>query len=491
MTLPSSSSRPPRDAPPSPTHVGGGRPGVGVRPTWEPWAAALLLLVTIGFGALVLKRSAYSERRRTDAGVFFRAGYAVRAGLDPYVVPDDNAWYFLYPPGVAAAFVPLADPPTAATPVFDGKPALDDAGVQRSIGTFIPYPVSIVLWYTFSVACAVLCIELLARALTRGSTDPNIRALTPASGGWWAVRLWPLFMILPDLLSTLSRGQINTVVLACICAGVYAMSRGQRFRGGLAIGAAACIKVIPGVLLFDLLLRRGTRAIFGSIAAPLAIMILVPVLVYGPTGAFDYSHEWLDRVILAGLHTSEERLQAGADFADTDNLSIQGSLHNLTNITTPRGQRPSEPEPWIKLTHVVLSLGMLGVSLFIGPVPWSRPKRVDTALQITLRVGMLCCVMVLASPMSHRHYFVMILPALAALVSINIASSPLAVPFGWGMILIPGYIVLQCLPRFSQQGLLRDVPIPAILTILVWAMCAIQLVKLARVAATPGAPASA
>lgn len=447
-----------------------------------------MVLVAIGFGALVLKRSAYSERRRTDAGVFFRAGYAVRAGLDPYGVPDDNLWYFLYPPGVAAAFAPVADPPTAATPAFAGKPGGVDAAAPPISGPFPPYPVAIVLWYVFSVVCAVLSIELLARALIRGSTDSRVRAITPASGGWWAVRIWPLFMILPDLLSTLSRGQINTVVLACICGGVYCLSRGQRFRGGLAIGAAACIKVIPGVLLFDLLLRRGSRAVVGSIAAALAIMVLVPVLVYGPSRAFEYSHEWVDRVILAGLHTSEERLQAGADFADTDNLSIQGSLHNLTNMSTPRGQRPSEPEPWIKWTHLAVSLGMLGASLLIGSVPWSRPRRVDTAVQIALRVGMLCCVMVLASPMSHRHYFVMILPALSVLVFLNLARSPLAVPNGWGVVLIPAYIALQCVPRVAQEGPLRDLPIPPLLTMVVWALCAWQL---ARPAKSPGTSAGA
>lgn len=447
-----------------------------------------MVLVAVGFGALVLKRSAYSERRRTDAGVFFRAGYAVRAGLDPYVVPDDNAWYFLYPPGVAAGFVPLTDPPTPATPGFDGKPGGDAASFPPVTGPVVPYPVSIVVWYVVGVICAALSIELLARALARGSPDSRVRAITPASGGWWALRIWPLFMILPDLLSTLSRGQINTIVLACICAGVYCLSRGQRFRGGLAIGAAACIKVIPGVLLFDLLLRRGSRAVIGSISAALAIMVLVPMLVYGPARAFDYSHEWVERVLLAGLHTSEERLQAGAGFADTDNLSIQGSLHNLTNISTPRGQRPSEPESWIKWTHVIVSLSMFGASLLIGSAPWSRPRRVDTAIQIALRVGMLCCVMVLASPMSHRHYFVMILPALAALVSINVARSPLAVPNGWGLVLIPAYIALQCVPRVAQEGPLRDLPIPPLLTMIAWAMCAWQL---ARPAKSPGASAGA
>jgi hypothetical protein len=208
-------------------------------------------------------------------------------------------------------------------------------------------------------------------------------------------------------------------------------------------------------------------------------MVLLPVLVYGPGRAYEYTHLWMDRVVLAGIRTSQERLQAGADFADTDNLSIQGALHNLTNIATPRGQRPGEPEPWIKATHLIVSLALLGATLLIGPRPWSRPRVPDTALQIMLRFGMLCCVMVLASPMSHRHYFVLTLPAITALVSINIGRSPLAVPCGLGAVLIPAYIVLQVLPRFVDSGPLRDLPIPPMLTIIVWAMCAAQLARTA------------
>ncbi len=485
--------------------AGGGRPGVGIRPSWEPWAAGLLVILAIAFGGLVLKRSAYSERRRTDAGVFFRAGYAVRAGVNPYTIPDDNEWYFLYPPGIAAFFVPLADPPACAAMPNDSLPASTARDVSREPSSggggapatnpsvpparagFIPYPVSIVLWYALSVICAALTIELLARTLSRGSPDPHIRALTPASGGWWSLRLWPLFMVMPDLLSTLSRGQISTLVLACISAGIYALSRGRKFSGALAISAAACIKVIPGLLLFDVLTRRGTRAILGCIVCGLAMMVLLPVLVYDPIRAYEYTHLWTDRVLLAGIHTSAERLQAGTDFADTDNLSIQGSLHNLTNIATPRGQRPAEPEPWIKATHLILSLALLGATLLIGPLPWCRPRVADTALQIMLRLGMLCCVMVLASPMSHRHYFVLTLPALAALVSINLTRSPLAVPCGWGIVLVPAYIVLQALPRSVDSGPLRDLPIPPVLTIIVWAMCAAQLVKAASQASQPAA----
>ena len=51
-------------------------------------------------------------------------------------------------------------------------------------------------------------------------------------------------------------------------------------------------------------------------------------------------------------------------------------------ITTPRGQRPHAPEPWVKATHVIVSLGLLGATLLVGRAPWARPRREDSAVEI-------------------------------------------------------------------------------------------------------------
>lgn len=445
--------------------------------------AILLAVGAIAFGALMEERGAFAARRKTDAGVFFRAGYAVRAGTDPYRITDDNEWYFLYPPGIAPFFVPFADPPPAAK--AEAGSAVPPASGPRG-GVFLPYPVSLAIWYVLGVGCAILSVELLARTLIGGSADPRVRALTPSLGGWWNIRFWPLLIALPDILSTLSRGQVNLAVLACICAGVLLLSRGRRFRGGFLLAAGACIKVIPGLLVFDVLTRRGTRAMVGYAACGLTMMVAVPVAVYGPTRAYEYTREWTDRVLLSGLRGDEGRLQAGADFADTDNLSIQGALHNLTNIATPRGQRPGDAAPWVKVTHVIVSLGLLAATLLVGRKPWAGPGREDTALEITLRIGMLCCVMVLAAPMCHRHYYVLLLPGLFGLVFVNLMRSRLAVPIGWGIVLIPAYIIAQTIPRATQEGPLRDLPIPLAANLCVWALCAIVLVRLAQ---RGGAPA--
>jgi hypothetical protein len=148
--------------------------------------------------------------------------------------------------------------------------------------------------------------------------------------------------------------------------------------------------------------------------------------------------------------------------------------------------------------HLAVGLGLTLATVWIGRRPvraWTEPAR-DSAVEITLRIGMLMCVMLVAAPMCHRHYFVMLLPAVSALVFVNLMRSRLAVPNGWGALLIPLYPAVMTLPRLAEEGTLknmphwiasamttlsvRDWPIPVVVNLVVWALCAKELGKSSR-----------
>ena len=452
-------------APPVPI----GHPGVGNAPRTERRVLVALCIFFIAFGAVVLHRSAFSDRRRTDAGVFFRAGYAVRSGVDPYSISDDNGWYFLYPPAAAVAFVPLADPPAPQLPPTPARLG----GAPQSRGC-LPYPVSVVLWYIIGVGGTLASVHWAARAMEAGSPDPLIRAIGPRSAGWWAARLWPVLMLLPDIGSTLSRGQINSVLLALICASMTAIVWERRVAAGALLAAAGCVKLFPGLLVFYLLSKPDWRALRGYVVYAAVFLLVVPVVIYGPERAVDYSQTFVNRVILAGILGNGQRLAAGSGMDNTDNLAIMGTLHNLVNLGLPRGKRPAELESWIPPVHVAVSAAMLGITLVVG-----RSRRESTGLEIVLRLGMLCDLMILAVPMCHRHYYLFMLPTASAFVFAHIGSSPRAAIHGWGRVLIPAFPVLMLLPRFAQEGLLRDLPIPQASNLAAWTMSAVMLHRLA------------
>jgi hypothetical protein len=472
-----------------------GRPGVGVRPTWEPWAFALLAVFAIVFGAIVLQRSAFAQpkgdpdhipRRKTDAGVFFRAGWAVRESVNPYSVTDENDWYFLYPPGVATLFTPLAEPPASAplpAPKLWYVRSWREFGQLKDHHTrgYLPYEVSLAIWYAISVLCIWLSVNTLAKALQLGSHDPYVRALSPRYGAWWNVRFWPPLMVLPDFCSSLSKGQVNTLMVGVICLGILLYVQHRRVSAGFAWAFAAFLKVFPGVLVVYPLLRREGHVFLGYVLCFIATMILLPLIFYGPDKTLEYTWYFVERVLLAGLQvTDQASLQAGSNFDNTDNHAIQGALHNLINIRTPRGDRPLAPEPWVRAAHLAVFFLMLLTTVLVGRRRNHEATRDDTALETTLRIGMLCSIMLAAVPMCHRHYFVFLFPSVCALVWINISRSPIGFLNGSALILVPLYPILMSLPRFSQEGLLRDLPIPALTNLIVFVMCAVTVHRLAQ-----------
>src|SRR5438067_8442573 len=117
---------------------------------WQRVTLWSLLAVVLLFGTVVEYRSAFLKRRMTDADVYFRAAWAYRTGKDIYEVTDTNGWHYNYPPFLAIAIAPLANPP----------PGADRTGM-------LPYPVSVAVWYLFAVGCLAIGVHQLASALAR------------------------------------------------------------------------------------------------------------------------------------------------------------------------------------------------------------------------------------------------------------------------------------------------------------------------------------
>src|SRR3954469_19824716 len=111
---------------------------------WERIGLWLFVITIILFGVIVEYRSAFLTRRMTDADFYFRAAWAVRTGHDMYSVVDANGWHYAYPPLLAILLVPLATPPP-----------------NMSAQGFVPYPVSVAVWYALSVVLFLLAVHWL------------------------------------------------------------------------------------------------------------------------------------------------------------------------------------------------------------------------------------------------------------------------------------------------------------------------------------------
>ncbi|MDQ3927518.1 MAG: DUF2029 domain-containing protein, partial [Chloroflexota bacterium] len=90
-------------------------------------------------------------------------------------------------------------------------------------------------------------------------------ALPPPYRGWgWFAGLMGLFLLRP-VVASIWLGQLDAFVLLGLSAGTWAASRSKWWLAGVGIGAAAVLKVVPGLVLLYLVLKGKWQALAGAL----------------------------------------------------------------------------------------------------------------------------------------------------------------------------------------------------------------------------------
>jgi hypothetical protein len=197
-------------------------------------AARLLLAV----GALAgLITAAVFPRANPDqvalaSDVYYAAGRALLDGQPLYDVG------FLYPPPVAAAFLPNA--------------LLGD--------TTLAYAYQIVVGLLALAAVATITVRLAERAGV--ALDRTDRVLVAA-----------VVLASPPSVVNLVNGQVNPVLAAAIGAGALALESDREWASGAAFAAAALVKVFPALVGAWLLRQRAWRATAAATAVGVGVLL--------------------------------------------------------------------------------------------------------------------------------------------------------------------------------------------------------------------------
>lgn len=494
---------------------------------WERWAVGLVLVALVAFGGLVLQRSAFLTLRMTDADVFFRAGWAVRHDVDIYRPLSERDWHYVYPQFFAIAIAPLADPITPEqlaarlerrTREVERRAALGlisparlreareeirrDVEELRPVvegdrGWYVPYPVSVALWYLLSLGSLLLAVHWLARAVELGDARIGAMRLTPAHRGWWTLRLWPLLFCLPSAGNALSRGQVDTLVLLAIAGMALAATKRRSLAAGLWLSVAASIKVIPALLGALAFWRRDWRMLLGAVLGGVVLLVALPAMVVGPARMWEYNVRWMQVMGLPGLGLGQDdsRKEELYGLADNDNQSLKSILHNYSHFGLRRGQRPPDPQAWVRVTAMGLALAMTVVSLWAAGGP--RRTRVGTTRGSTCHpdgtpdasadptavwvVGLLSCVMIMASPVCHLHYFTFALPLVVALVGRTMREHPVQGLPWWAWLVWGAYASVYVAGRIPGiNHAVQDLGLMLLANIALWAAGVVVLSRLVR-----------
>jgi hypothetical protein len=459
---------------------------------WEWGLVALFFAGWALFGLVVEKRGAFMHRRMGDLGCYLRAGYAVRRGGDQlYNYVCDNNWHYNYPPLFGILMAPLADPPArdvslagAGTLGLLGTPGGAGPLLAASALTanptplepdvppiipYVPYPVSVAFFYVFSLFCLAAAVHALAAALERSSRWAVVRDGPAGTRRWWGLRLWPVLICLPPIGHTLVRGQANLLLLALVCGLTAAVIRGRRFRAGLYLAGAICLKIFPAYLLLVPLWRRDGRCLTGCAVGLFVGLALAPALAFGPTRAIKRYEELAQVLLGPALRVGGDQTRAKEliEVTATDSQSFLATIHNTLHLD--RNRRPSEASPAVRRAHLAL------VGLFTLLTLAAARRRPESGLDVTFFVGALTVIMILASPVCHTHYFTLSLPLVMGLLARE-SERRGSTEVGWGLVaLFAVQVVGNVLPLLPVFEVLKDAGLAMYTALALWLAACVAL----------------
>jgi len=376
----------------------------------------LFLVCCFILTADVLGPEIFGHGKTKDYPLWFWAGQQVLQGKDLYP-PDLNADFnFLYPPLPAILL---------AIPAFFGKIAL------------------------------YLCLSLLNVAawwmtaqLSNAMTGDG-KVLNP-----WLAAL-PSVVTISFIFDMFDLGQPNLVLLALMLWGFWLLQTDRPWSSGSLFALATAIKVFPLAVLPYLVWRRQ----WASVAS--MIIFLVVFLIAIPTAVRGYQHNlfelktWYQGMVASG---SEQ----GFGKRDEQNWSwVNQSLIAITHrLTRPVNYNQNEPDKTpaymnlLDLDFKAANWVVVGVSLVIGlgfiavmPPGVRRTPRSDAE-----ELGILFCLMTVASPLARQYYFIWLFFPLTVLIHRAAHDPRAAVRKGtWIILAISGFLVCLSLPIFPHD----------------------------------------
>ncbi len=379
---------------------------------WERAGLALAALAVVAFGVMVEVRSAFQRTSKTDFGVYARAAWAVRSGQELYAVIDNNGWHYCYPPALAVALAPLADP-------YPWEPR----------DGYLPFWASVAIWFVFGVLCVLWAADRFAAGVLPDAARGTRR--------WWYARTMPLMVCAGPIGHTLGRGQVNTLVVALIAGAFVSTVRGRRMLSGGWLAAAAVVKVIPAYLALLPLVRRDARGLAGMAAGGAVLLAGVPAAVWGPAAVVDVNRKVVELVLAPGLtgHGNQDRAKELTNTSATDSQSFQSAVH-FWQHPDPKTAPAAADKP-TRLTHWGLSVTLTVLAVAVA---WRRKPAAPADVLVLL--GALTLLMALISPVSHMHYYAFGMPLVAGLWLKGLAARPgaaiadgrtLVVLWTWGL----------------------------------------------------------
>lgn len=375
----------------------------------------LFLICCIVLTADVLVPEIWGSGKTKDYPLWFWAGQQVLRGADLYPRNSNGYFEFIYPPLSAVLL---------AIPSFFGKLPL-----YACLSAL-----NIVAWWMTAQ---------FSHAMTGSGRTP----------GPWLFAL-PGFVTITFVFDMFDLGQPNLVLLAIMLFGFWLLQQKRPWLAGGMFALATAIKVFP-VAVFPYLVWRRQWSCLASMALLLAALLF---LVPAPVRGFQHNVSELQTWFRGMVESSSERGfgQRAEQNWSWVNQSIIAVTHRLIRPINYNQDNPAEPPAYMNLVDLDFRTAnwvVLAVSIVIGLgyVAVMPARSRTTPRSNAEELGILFCLMTVASPLARQYYFIWLFFPITILVHRAAYDPRVAVRAGtWAGLVISGLLMCLSLPVFPK-----------------------------------------
>ncbi len=376
----------------------------------------LFLVCCIVLTADVLAPEIFGHGKTKDYPLWFWAGQQILQGKDLYPSEPGAHFDFIYPPLSAILL---------AIPSYFGK---------------IP------LYICLSVLNAVAwwMTAQLSNAMTGSGRTPDP----------WLAAL-PAIVTISFVFDMFDLGQPNLILLAMMLFGFWRLQHGRPWASGAMFALATAIKVFP-IAVFPYLLWRRQWASATSMVVFLGILLFV---IPAPVRGFQHNIAELKTWYQGMVGSSSEQGfgQRSEQNWSWVNQSIIAVTHRLTRPVNYNQDNPAKPPAYMNLVDLDFKSAnwvVIGVSIAVGLgfIAVMPPRSRRTPRSDAEELGILFCLMTVASPLARQYYFMWLFFPVTVLIHRAAYDPRAAVRRGtWVMLAIAGSLICLSLPFFPTD----------------------------------------
>lgn len=230
--------------------------------------------------------------------------------------------------------------------------------VPWMVFAYVPLGLGITLWYGFNAWTWLgLLSTIHTKLLVDRVTDDNRRCATLAAA----------LLTAPLAVDGLCLGSFHLLMVWLLVAGLLRASRGQAWSGGLLLGTAVWLKLLPALGIGYLIWKRKWQPALAATVCALVIDGALSLAAFGPAGA------WREHV--AWWHDSAQgttlRQLTSAECLDEDRLTNQSVAVTVRRLFSSYGTSPQALAAWTTEAGAERAHANRNNS----PPSWVRPRR--------------------------------------------------------------------------------------------------------------------